>query len=279
MTYNHKELCERLQKIARAVESFEIDNPDEIARRIRLVAATIASSAHREAARIQQQALEYASLQAQCAEHLARVSQLEILLDSERATNKALSDENAVLADQQPQELLARVAELDAACKMLERARESDPVCVKWYADQFDADQARIAELEKERDALKVDTERLDSGCIVTHERDEFGAEYECERRGVDLRARIDAAMEINKRQSERPDWAECESRGPLVRNSLKHRASELTMAANKCRRAYQKDFMRIPLEWLADAYDEAAAALNRRLSSIAALQAEKETR
>lgn len=235
MTDNHTELFEWLRR-----EAYEYDSGDNYHSAF-LKAADLIES---QAARIQQQALEYVSLQAQCDEHLTRVSRLEILLDSERATNKALSDENAVLADRQPQELLARVAEL-----------------------------------EKERDALKVDTERLDSGCIVTHERDEFGAEYECERRGVDLRARIDAAMEINKRQSERPDWAECESRGPLVRNSLKHRASELTTAANKCRRAYQKEFMRIPLEWLADAYDEAAAALNRRLSSIAALQAEKETR
>lgn len=171
----------------------------------------------------------------------------------------------------------ARIAELH---RELEATRqERNAAGVKARRELMPAYEARIAELEKERDALKVDGERLDSGCIVTHERDEFGAEYECERRGVDLRARIDAAMEINKRQNERPDWAECESRGPLVRNSLKHRASELTTAANKCRRAYQKDFMRIPLEWLADAYDEAAAALNRRLFSIAALQAEKETR
>lgn len=173
-------------------------------------------------------------------------------------------------------------SDFDLAVSMIEsqaaRIQQQALECVSLF-DQCSEHLGRIAELEKERDALKVDVERLDSGCIVTHERDEFGAEYECERRGIDLRSRIDAAMEINNRQSERPDWAECESRGPLVRNSLKHRASELTTAANKCRRAYQKDFMRIPLEWLADAYDEAAAALNRRLSSIAALQAEKETR
>lgn len=141
MTDSHTELCERLR-----------DGPARVG--VMRYAADLIES---QAARIQQQALEYVSLFDQCSEHLARVSQLEILLDSERVTNKALSDENAILADLQPQELLARVAELDAACKRLALARATDPVCVKWYADQFDADQVRIAELEKERDALKAD--------------------------------------------------------------------------------------------------------------------------
>lgn len=49
---------------------------------------------------------------------------------------------------------------------------------------------ALIAEVR----ALREDKARLDSGCIVTYERDEFGEEYRCERRGNDLRAMIDAA-------------------------------------------------------------------------------------
>lgn len=49
---------------------------------------------------------------------------------------------------------------------------------------------ALIAEVR----ALQEDKARLDSGCIVTHERDEFGEEYRCERRGNDLRTMIDAA-------------------------------------------------------------------------------------
>lgn len=49
---------------------------------------------------------------------------------------------------------------------------------------------ALIAEVR----ALQEDKARLDSGCIVTYERDEFGEEYRCERRGNDLRAMIDAA-------------------------------------------------------------------------------------
>ncbi|MBR8141169.1 hypothetical protein KDW46_02190 [Burkholderia vietnamiensis] len=44
-------------------------------------------------------------------------------------------------------------------------------------------------------EAAAADKRRLDSGCILTHERDEFGQEYECERRGLDLRERIDAAL------------------------------------------------------------------------------------
>lgn len=44
--------------------------------------------------------------------------------------------------------------------------------------------------------AWKKDAERLDSGCIVTNERNDFGEEYTCERRGLNLRAAIDAAME-----------------------------------------------------------------------------------
>lgn len=43
---------------------------------------------------------------------------------------------------------------------------------------------------------MRKDKARLDSGVIMTHERDEFGLEYMCERRGVNLRAAIDAAME-----------------------------------------------------------------------------------
>ena len=62
--------------------------------------------------------------------------------------------------------------------------------------------------VEKERDqlraeveALRKDKERLDSGCIMTHERDDFGLAYKSERRGLDLRAAIDDA--IHARQSQ----------------------------------------------------------------------------
>ncbi|KAA0089339.1 hypothetical protein CIW54_07690 [Paraburkholderia sp. T12-10] len=56
------------------------------------------------------------------------------------------------------------------------------------------ANPSTILALIAEVRALREDKARLDSGCIVTHERDEFGEEYTCERRGNDLRAMIDAA-------------------------------------------------------------------------------------
>jgi hypothetical protein len=43
--------------------------------------------------------------------------------------------------------------------------------------------------------AARADKARLDSGCIMTNERDEFGDEYKCERRGNDLRKMIDEAI------------------------------------------------------------------------------------
>lgn len=51
-----------------------------------------------------------------------------------------------------------------------------------------------ILSLIAEVRALREDKARLDSGAIMTVERDEFGEEYRCERRGNDLRAMIDAA-------------------------------------------------------------------------------------
>lgn len=57
------------------------------------------------------------------------------------------------------------------------------------------ADRDTMLALIAEVRALREDKARLDSGCIVTHERDEFGEEYRCERRGNDLRAMIDAAQ------------------------------------------------------------------------------------
>lgn len=39
------------------------------------------------------------------------------------------------------------------------------------------------------------DAERLDSGCITTHDRDEFGTDYRTLRTGLDMRAAIDQAI------------------------------------------------------------------------------------
>ncbi len=64
-------------------------------------------------------------------------------------------------------------------------------------------------------------------------------------------------------------EWATCESRGPLVRNSLKARVSELRSAATKARNAYRKDFMGKPCSYIADAYDEAADVLQKHLDDV----------
>jgi hypothetical protein len=50
---------------------------------------------------------------------------------------------------------------------------------------------------------LLKDRARLDSGVIMTSERDEFGEEYTCERRGLGLRAMIDAAMQAQERDKQ----------------------------------------------------------------------------
>jgi hypothetical protein len=47
---------------------------------------------------------------------------------------------------------------------------------------------------------LLADKARLDSGVIVTSERNEFGETYQCERRGNDLRAMIDEGMRLAAR-------------------------------------------------------------------------------
>ncbi|MFM0141758.1 hypothetical protein [Paraburkholderia sp. RL18-085-BIA-A] len=62
------------------------------------------------------------------------------------------------------------------------------------------ANPAAILALIAEVRSLREDKARLDSGCILTHERDEFGEEYFCERRGNNLRQMIDNAMALAQR-------------------------------------------------------------------------------
>jgi len=62
---------------------------------------------------------------------------------------------------------------------------------------------ATVRALVGEVRALRKDKERLDSGCIMTSERDEFGESYKCERRGNDLRKMIDEAMAAVARERE----------------------------------------------------------------------------
>ncbi|WP_186095651.1 hypothetical protein [Burkholderia gladioli] len=65
------------------------------------------------------------------------------------------------------------------------------------------------------------------------------------------------------------PAWMTCESRRPFVVNSLRARAEDLRDAEKRCRNAYRKDFMGVPARYLADAYGEAATALEARLSAL----------
>jgi hypothetical protein len=64
-------------------------------------------------------------------------------------------------------------------------------------------------------------------------------------------------------------DWVKCETRLPWVRNSLKVEIAEFRRRANKTRKAYQNDFMGSPCRYIADAYDEAADALQKRLDEL----------
>lgn len=64
-------------------------------------------------------------------------------------------------------------------------------------------------------------------------------------------------------------EWAACESRGPFVRNSMKQRIAELRGAAARARKAYRKDYMGKPYSYIADAYDEAADVLQKRLDAV----------
>ncbi|MFM0324807.1 hypothetical protein [Caballeronia glebae] len=54
---------------------------------------------------------------------------------------------------------------------------------------------AELAALRERIAGMEKDAQRLDSGCIVTTDYDEFGDQYMTERRGYDLRAAIDAAI------------------------------------------------------------------------------------
>ncbi len=70
--------------------------------------------------------------------------------------------------------------------------------------------------------------------------------------------------------KAEAPEWATCESRGPWVRNSLRDQAKDLRRREVAVRHAYTKDYMRVPCEYVAEAYAEAAAAIERRLAIAA---------
>lgn len=80
-------------------------------------------------------------------------------------------------------------------------ARIGAQIDVCYEPSKFRAEFARAIEQavlqSPEIQQLRNDAERLDSGCIMTAEFDELGMAYMLERRGIDLRAAIDAAMEV----------------------------------------------------------------------------------
>jgi hypothetical protein len=57
------------------------------------------------------------------------------------------------------------------------------------------AAQLELASLRAEVEALRADKARLDSGMIMTWDRDQFGETHQTERRGMSLRAAIDEAI------------------------------------------------------------------------------------
>jgi hypothetical protein len=68
-------------------------------------------------------------------------------------------------------------------------------------------------------------------------------------------------------------EWlASTDIRKQVVVQSLKSRVSDLRHAAGQCRKAYTKDYMNIPMNWLADAYDEAAAVLDAKLAEASSV-------
>lgn len=67
------------------------------------------------------------------------------------------------------------------------------------------------------------------------------------------------------------PEWATCESRGPWARNSLKAAVDLLREKETRARYAFTKDYMGLPARYIADAYGEAAAVVERKLGAIAA--------
>lgn len=68
-------------------------------------------------------------------------------------------------------------------------------------------------------------------------------------------------------------DWMTSDDvRKQVVTQSLASRGTDLREAAKRCRKAYTKDYMSIPMQWLADAYDEAAAILDAKLSEASSV-------
>lgn len=64
-------------------------------------------------------------------------------------------------------------------------------------------------------------------------------------------------------------DWMQSDDvRKTVVVQSLQSRRDALRGAASQCRKAYTKDYMNVPMNFLADAYDQAAAVLDAALKT-----------
>ena len=66
-------------------------------------------------------------------------------------------------------------------------------------------------------------------------------------------------------------DWMKDEQHTgrKVVVTSLKTRIAGMTAQAEACRIAYEKDYMRVPCEFLADALADAAKVLQSRLDAV----------
>lgn len=71
------------------------------------------------------------------------------------------------------------------------------------------------------------------------------------------------------------PAWLSCETRRPWVKNSLREASKKMRGSEVRVRNAFRKDYMREPCQYIADAYAEAAAALEARLAAIDAMKGE----
>lgn len=69
-------------------------------------------------------------------------------------------------------------------------------------------------------------------------------------------------------------DWRSCETRRPWVSNSLKQRALDLRGAEQRLRRMFNKPYMGVPADRLADVYGEAASVFELELAALSQVSA-----
>lgn len=64
-------------------------------------------------------------------------------------------------------------------------------------------------------------------------------------------------------------EWAKCSTRGMVLRQSLKERASEFRANEDRCRKAFRQPFMSDPMNYLADLHAEAAQIYELALARL----------